>query len=225
DAPNLGGGPLSGQSAAFWDTIPLDGPLTPGQLVFGRYYVKKELGRGGMGKVWLVQHKELGVDRALKMISAGIAFDPQVRLRFQREARAMALFSHPNAVTVHDARLTQQDIAFIEMEYVQGQSIDKLLKKGTPMPLDWTARILAQLCNVLQKAHDAGIIHRDLKPSNLMLLDGQEPGREFLKVLDFGIAKILGVEHRADDASTSTGGFLGTPPYTSPEQAEGKATL
>jgi hypothetical protein len=206
-----------------WGTIDADGHLAPGQIVFGRYLVKRQLGRGGMGSVWLVHHLELDVDRAVKMIVAGIAHDPQARARFRREAQVMAKFSHPNAVTVHDARLAENDVAFIEMEYIEGQSLDKLHKKGEPMPLDWTARVLAQLCDVLQYGHDQKVIHRDLKPSNLMLLDGRPEGKEHLKVLDFGIAKILGREDHTGDAQTATGAFMGTPPYTSPEQANGVA--
>ena len=102
----------------------------------------------------------------------------------------MAMFSHPNAVTVHDAS-TSGDIAYIEMEYVVGRSLDRVLIPGEPRTLAWTARILDQLCGVLQLAHDRGIVHRDLKPSNMMLLDGRPEGEEHLKVLDFGIAKIL----------------------------------
>ena len=133
----------------------------------------------------------------------------------------MAKFTHPNAVTVHDARLAS-DVAFIEMEYVNGKSLDKILERGIPMPLDWTARILDQLCEVLQVAHDERIVHRDLKPSNLMIVDGRPPGKEHLKVLDFGIAKIMGREEVEGDFRTSPGSFMGTPPYMSPEQAEGK---
>jgi serine/threonine protein kinase/formylglycine-generating enzyme required for sulfatase activity len=205
-----------------WGTIGSDGRLEPGQVVFGRYLVKKQLGRGGMGTVWLVRHVTLDTDRALKLIVANIAFDPQARGRFRREAQVMARFNHPNAVTVHDALLTN-DVAFIEMEFVPGKSLNEVFERGTPMPLDRVARILVQLCDVLQVAHENQIVHRDLKPSNLMLLDGRPEGQEFLKVLDFGIAKILGVEDPHGEVHTLTNSFMGTPPYTSPEQADGRA--
>jgi serine/threonine protein kinase len=205
-----------------WGTIGSDGKLEPGQVVFGRYLVKKELGRGGMGTVWLVRHVTLDTDRALKLIVANIAFDPQARGRFRREAQAMARFTHPNAVTVHDALLTN-DVAFIEMELVPGKSLAELFPRGTAVPVPLVGRILRQLCDVLQVAHEHGIVHRDLKPSNLMLLGGRPEGREFLKVLDFGIAKILGADDPAGDVHTITNAFMGTPPYTSPEQANGKA--
>jgi serine/threonine protein kinase/formylglycine-generating enzyme required for sulfatase activity len=205
-----------------WGTIGSDGRLEPGQVVFGRYLVKKQLGRGGMGTVWLVRHVTLDTDRALKLIVANIAFDPQARGRFRREAQVMARFSHPNAVTVHDALLTN-DVAFIEMECVPGKSLTEIFERGTPMPLDRVARILRQLCDVLQVAHENQIVHRDLKPSNLMLLDARPEGQEFLKVLDFGIAKILGSEDPTGEVHTLTNSFMGTPPYTSPEQADGRA--
>jgi serine/threonine-protein kinase len=122
---------------------------------------------------------------------------------------------------VHDAKMGK-DAAFIEMEYIRGQSLNKLMRPGEPMPLDWVARILDQLCDVLQEAHDCKIVHRDLKPSNLMLIEGRAPGREHLKVLDFGIAKILESETEGGtDFKTSTGAFMGSALWTSPEQASG----
>jgi formylglycine-generating enzyme required for sulfatase activity len=193
--------------------------LAPGLLVFGRYRVERKLGEGGMGTVWLIRHVELDVPRALKLINAGMASDPQVEARFRREARLMALLSHPCAVAVHDARLGG-GVAFIEMEYVEGQSLKEVLQEGVPMPLDWTARVLGQLCDVLQYTHDRGIVHRDLKPSNLMLVDGRPPGQEQLKVLDFGIAKLIdpGPESGETHAATRTGLAPFTPLYASPEQ-------
>jgi formylglycine-generating enzyme required for sulfatase activity len=216
--------PASGEAgrSAGWATIRPDGRLEPGQVVFGRYLVKGPLGRGGMGTVWRVQHLALGADRALKLIVGSIAFDPEARARFAREGRAMARFSHPNAVAVHDAQVSG-DVAFLEMEYVPGKSLDTLLGRGQPLPLDCVARLLRQLGEALQVAHESGIVHRDLKPSNLMLVDGRPPGREQLKVLDFGIAKVLGGDESEGDLSTRANTFMGTPPYCSPEQATGGA--
>ena len=211
-------------SGASYDTIEANGQFFEGQLVFNRYIVQKEVGRGGMGAVWLVKHRELNADRALKVIVARISYDAQARSRFKLEAQVMASFHHPNAVVVHDARLTENDVAYIDMEYVQGRSLAEILVKGVPMPLEWIARIVDQLCDVLQLAHRKKIVHRDLKPANLMLLDGYDPGREHLKVLDFGIAKILkDAEDTVAGPKTMTGVFLGTPFYASPEQADGRA--
>ena len=220
-SPDLG----SPGSGVFWDTVESGGEFQPGQFIFNRYIVQGKLGRGGMGTVWLVTHRELNTPRAIKLIVAGISFDAQARARFRREAQVMASFSHPNAVIVHDARLTERDVAFIDMEYIQGQSLDRVVTRGQPMPLPWVARVLSQLCDVLDVAHDRGIVHRDLKPANLMLLDGCPPGKEHLKVLDFGIAKILREVETEGAPHTMTGMFLGTPPYASPEQADGDADI
>jgi eukaryotic-like serine/threonine-protein kinase len=204
------------------ESLGISGQIRPGQTLFGRYLVDSQLGEGGMGTVWLVRHLELDSFRALKLIIPESAFDPQARARFKREARVMARLKHPNAVIVHNASIGK-DAAFIEMEYIRGQSLNKLMRAGVPMPLDWVARLLEQLCDVLQEAHDFKIVHRDLKPSNLMLVEGRVPGRERLKVLDFGIAKIIEAETEASgsDFRTSTGAFMGSALWTSPEQARG----
>jgi serine/threonine-protein kinase len=171
-----------------------------------------------MGTVWLVRHREFGSERALKLIVSGIARDHQVRARFRREAQILDKLNHPNAVRVYDARMGNE-VAFIEMEFVRGESLNQILVPGQPMSLEWTTELLDQLCDVLQAANDEGIIHRDLKPPNLMLVDGKQPGRKVLKLLDFGIAKI---REAADDVHTLTGSFMGTPLYSSPEQIVGE---
>jgi serine/threonine-protein kinase len=211
----------SGSSWGTGSTSGFTGELRPGLVVFDKYLVIRLLGQGGMGAVWLVRHRDLDIERAVKVIVGGISTDAVARARLKREARVMARFSHPNAVAVHDARMTE-DAAFIEMDYVQGKPLGTVLKSGVPMPLDWTARILQQLCEVLQVAHDHGIVHRDLKPSNLMLVDGRAAGNEFLKVLDFGIAKLFGpAPFDGDEFRTRTGHFMGTAPYASPDQLHG----
>jgi serine/threonine protein kinase len=193
--------------------------LVSGKLLFGKYLLVRKLGEGGMGEVWLVRHHDLEIERALKLIVSSVAFDKEMRSRFRREARVMARFGHPNAVAVHDAVIRPDgNAAYIEMEYVKGQSLNKILKPGVPMPLEWIIRIATQLCSVLQVAHEQGIVHRDLKPSNLMLLEGPPPGQEHLKVLDFGIAKILGESREQETLVTRPGTTLGTPQYMSPEQ-------
>ena len=215
-----GSGLRSGSAGSFIERGEIE--VEVGQLVFGKYLVLEFLGEGGMGEVWLVKDVELDVERALKMITRGTDFDADARARFRREARAMARFTHPNVVAVHDSRLDQRDVAYIVMEYVAGQTIEKILEPGQPMPLDWTLHVLSQLCEALQEAHDQGIIHRDLKPSNLILVTTPTRG-ELLKVFDFGIAKILRVEGGPSEIQTMVGDFMGTPPYASPEQVGGRA--
>lgn len=193
----------------------------PGQVFLDRYMVVRRIGEGGMGTVWLVRHLELDSERALKLIVSGIAMDAEVRTRFRREARIMDRLSHPNSVRVYDVRLGK-GTAFIEMEYVRGESLNTLMRPREPMPLDQVVDLVDQLCDVLQAANDEGIIHRDLKPSNLMLVDSKVPGKKVLKLLDFGIAKFRDGGD-PDDLTTQTGLFMGTATYSSPEQIRGDA--
>jgi serine/threonine-protein kinase len=221
---DISGGESSGELPAMAEPrLDLDRvlELAPGQVLFDRYIVERQLGEGGMGTVWLVRHRELGSERALKLMVSGIARDPQVRARFRREAQILDKLNHPNAVRVYDARIGH-DIAFIEMEFVRGQSVNQILVPGQPMPLKWVTELLDQLCDVLQAANDEGITHRDLKPPNLMLVDGKQPGRKILKLLDFGIAKI---REAADSVHTLTGSYMGTPLYSSPEQITGEEAV
>ena len=175
--------------------------------------------QGGMGEVWRVRRTDLNVDRAVKVIHPSIALDAEALERMLREAQAMAQISHRHAVAVHD--VATEPVPYIEMEYIRGRPLNEVLRAKVPMPLDWTARILGQLCDVLQVAHDQAIIHRDLKPSNLMLLDDRPPGEEFLKVLDFGIAKFL---HTSIEL-TQNNLTLGTLMYMSPEQVTDAASV
>jgi serine/threonine-protein kinase len=194
-----------------------------GMVLFGRYEVQAKLGGGGMGSVWLVRHVELDAQRALKLIDPRIASDMQMRSRFRREARIMARLEHPHAVKVHHAELGT-DGGYLEMEYVKGTALKDVLQPGKPMELSWVARLLDQLAGVLQAAHELSIVHRDLKPSNLMLVgDNPKENPPHLKVLDFGIAKVIGAEAAdPEDVKTQAGSFIGTPLYSSPEQILGQ---
>jgi serine/threonine protein kinase len=194
-------------------------PDTDGVL-FGKYKILRDLGEGGLGKVDLVEHIKLETLRALKIIAPALSQDPGWRQRFSREAKALAQLSHPNIVAVHDHAVLPKGDAYIEMEYVRGQSLDKRLQPGVPMDFTLVDHLLGQLCDALQYAHDREIVHRDIKPQNLMVQDGQVPGQEVLKVLDFGIAKILNTSDPSDYV-TAVGESLGTPHYMSPEQIKG----
>jgi serine/threonine-protein kinase len=216
-----------GERSDQWDLLPPPA-IERGAVLFGKYKLKEKIGDGGMGDVWLVQNIELERQTALKLIKADIVRNEKVWRRFRREARLMAKLNHPNAVAIYDFKRTHS-LGYIEMEFVAGRSLDKHLKERNrePMPLTWIAQVLDQLCSVLQDAHgyideETGkakpIIHRDLKPSNLMLVDKKPPGQN-LKVLDFGIAKMM--EDDANPEVTGAGDFLGTPAYVSPEQIPG----
>jgi len=219
-------GPEAGRASSsnWFDPEPVI--LERGRVLQGKYQLIEEIGQGGMGVVWLVHHIELDERRALKVISPHYAQHSTARQRFRREARLMAKLRHPNAVAVHD-HVCAQHLAYIEMEFVPGKTLKDILEPGRPMPLEWVAEVLDQLCSVLQAAHDFrdqdgkahSIIHRDLKPSNLMLVHGLPPG-ENLKVLDFGIAKLK--EGEGVTAGT-TEGFIGTLGYCSPEQLLNRA--
>ena len=197
----------------------------PGDLLFGRYRVERLLGRGGMGEVWLVHHEILRDQFALKLIVPGAAIDEETVQRFVLEAQVMrALSRHPHAVVVHDADIdVDRHAIYIVMDVVHGRSIEKLLEPGIPMPLEWTTQVLDQLCDVLQQAHERGIVHRDLSPANLMLEDVTDGGVH-LRVLDFGIAKVLDPESGVFDSVplTENGRFFGKRSYASPEQLKGE---
>ena len=197
----------------------------PGDLLFGRYRVERLLGRGGMGEVWLVRHEILRDQFALKLIVPGAAIDEETVQRFVLEAQVMrALSRHPHAVVVHDADIDMdRHVIYIVMDVVHGSSIEKRLKPGVPMPLDWTTLVLGQLCDVLHQAHERGIVHRDLSPANLMLED-QPDEWVHLRVLDFGIAKVLDPKAGVFDSVplTENGRFFGKRSYASPEQLKGE---
>ena len=209
-----------------WDLLPAP-IIEKGRVVFGKYLLEEKIGEGGMGQVWRVENIPLQRESALKLINPKYAQNEKGWRRFEREARLMAKITHPNAVAVYDFRRTHS-MAYIEMEFVPGCSLDKYLNdKKTPMPLEWTAQLLDELCSVLQEAHGhvdkrsgkaKPIIHRDLKPSNLMLVEGKPDGQN-LKVLDFGIAKMI--QDEGSPELTGQGESLGTPYYMSPEQIQG----
>lgn len=189
----------------------------------GRYEAVRLLGEGGMGKVYLAHQLDLNRQVVIKVMHEHVAADPIFRERFQRETMLMARFQHPNAVTLYDASLT--DGPCIVMEYVKGLNLDLLLQKNNRFSPGRVGRIIGQLCEVLQAAHDNGMIHRDLKPSNLMIVDFDSP-RERLKVMDFGLAKLTYSasleEIKENNLSGSNFEFaLGTPGYICPEQVRG----
>jgi eukaryotic-like serine/threonine-protein kinase len=200
-------------------TAPIIGRRDP----FDVYKPIRRLGRGGMGEVWLVVHRDLDLQFALKRIRPDLAMNRKLRGRFRQEAKLQVkLLQHPGIVHIHDASLGEDGVPFIIMEYVPGHSLSKFLVRGQPMPLPWVTKILVALCEAIQYAHDHHILHRDLKPSNLLFVDAlRDPTG--LKISDFGLARVFGeMRFDAEGSRTEPGSFLGSPPYTSPEQAEGR---
>ena len=200
--------------------MPNSDPPVPQGLVAGKYRLTRLLGRGGMGAVWEGTHTSLGNRVAVKFIDAEYAESPEARSRFENEARAAAKLRSKHVVEVYDHGVSDDARPFIVMEYLQGEPLDKRLDRVGRLPAKETARIIAQVCRALTKAHAANIVHRDLKPENVFLVWDEEEGTDVVKVVDFGIAKFSDASMGSSSA-TRTGSVLGTPHYMSPEQARG----
>src|SRR4029434_1994483 len=187
------------------------------QFIAGRFRIEREIGRGGMGTVYLATH--LGLERpvAVKIIKREFASDSDLAERFLREARTMAKLRHPHAAMIFDAGSLPDGRHFIIMELVEGETLSEALAREGRFAAAQAVRIATQVCDVLEEAHRIGIVHRDLKPSNIMLSD------RGVCVLDFGVAKVLAstAESTATHASTGSGQLIGTPRYKSPEQCLG----
>ncbi|MDX1972940.1 MAG: SUMF1/EgtB/PvdO family nonheme iron enzyme [Candidatus Sumerlaeia bacterium] len=194
-----------------------------GDVIADRYEIKKVLGVGGMGKVFLAKQLELGRDVALKVPSQAVLGNPEVMARFSREAKTVGKLMHDNIVQVYEY-YHEQNLAFIAMEFVQGEDLKNFVVKP---PKDITvgdvATILEMSCEGIACAHDHGIIHRDIKPHNIMV-GRQKRGKWRVKVMDFGIAHIDATgqfTEVGDGQLTQTGQALGTPSYMAPEQIRG----
>jgi serine/threonine protein kinase/Tfp pilus assembly protein PilF len=184
--------------------------LQPGEVLAGRYRLGEEVGRGGMGVVYRAQDEQLGIRVALKVLRPELADDPRLVERFRREIVAARQVTHRNAVRIHDIG-RDGDLLFLTMDFVEGPSLQALLRKERPLDPERAAGITRQLALALEAAHEAGIVHRDLKPGNVLV---EPSGRACIS--DFGLARSPG----AHDL-TRTGMIVGTPAYLSPEQAHG----
>ena len=189
-----------------------------GKIVDNRYRVIEVIGRGGMGVVYRVQHVRMGKIAAMKVLHRDLATDPEVVQRFEREAAAVSKLHHPHTVQVFDFG-TAQGALYLIMELVRGQDLAHIIDRDGPLPWSRAAPLLAQICGALQEAHELGIVHRDLKPENV-LITRTTGGRDYAKVLDFGLAKL---ERRAPQApATDRQQIVGTPYFMSPEQIRGE---
>src|SRR5881227_2068441 len=195
-----------------------------GRVFLGRYETIRLLGEGGMGRVYLARQLDLGRQVVVKVMHDHIAADPKFRDRFQRETLVMARFQHPYVVTLYDASLNDPQGPCIVMEYIRGVTLDTLLQRNGRVSPARVSRLLGQLCEALQAAHSEGIVHRDLKPTNLMVVDPDTP-YEKIKVMDFGLAKLIqgGNDSVPKGTQTGTDFAVGTPGYISPEQVRGEA--
>jgi eukaryotic-like serine/threonine-protein kinase len=188
----------------------------------GQYRLIKSLGAGGMGHVFLAEHRMLKRPCAIKLIHPNEAIDPRVLARFEREVRMTARLSHWNTVEIYDYGRTDDGTFFYVMEYLPGLSLEDLLERHGPLPAERVVHFLRQICQGLREAHAIGLIHRDIKPGNVSA--AQRGGLyDVVKLLDFGLVKP--VTEAPSARMTQDGGISGTPLFMSPEQARGLANL
>ncbi len=212
---------------------PQSGASSPDQILgqtVGNYLVTQKLGEGGMGSVYLAEHPTIGKKVALKVLHAEFSNNPEVAERFFTEAKSVNAIGHPNIVDIVDYGVLQAGaggrdrMVYFIMEYLHGLTLSQaLMSNGGPMVPERALTIAMQVADALAASHKANIVHRDLKPDNIILI---QRGREtdFVKLLDFGIAKLTGNDGMSSH-KTRTGLVLGTPAYMSPEQCEGRATV
>ncbi len=188
----------------------------------GNYKVTKLLGEGGMGMVYLGEHPVIGRKVAIKVLHAALAADKDIVSRFFTEARAIHMIGHPNIVEILDFGATPDGQPYFIMEYLTGEALSERVARG-PMSGEEVGPIADQMCRALAAAHAKGIVHRDLKPHNIQILE--RDGALLVKILDFGVAKILAAPDGSESVKTRTGSLMGTPLYMSPEQCKGAGLL
>lgn len=193
-----------------------------GTVLSERYQIESLLGSGGMGTVYKAQHLMLHRPVAVKMLQIHLGDDAHERInRFIQEGRVISSFSHPNIITAYDFGVDQGKV-FLVMEYVEGASFLDVLTENKRIPWRRAVEIFIQMCDALAYAHAREIIHRDIKPSNVMLTR-DDRGRDLVKIVDFGVAKVLNAGPQSHAPKTRTGVVFGSPPYMSPEQCTGHA--
>ncbi len=186
-----------------------------GRILAGRYRILEMLGEGAMGAVYLAEHLHIGRRDAIKVLRPSLSKDPEAIARFTRGARNASRVRHPNVCSIYDFGETEDGMAFLAMEYIDGESLQDLLRREGHLPVEECVYLMHQTADALHAAHEAGIVHRDLKPGNIMLTRGRG-GRRVVKVVDFDIAK--GSSEGQSSDLTQMGFVIGTPEYMSPEQ-------
>jgi serine/threonine protein kinase len=189
----------------------------------GNYKITAKLGEGGMGVVYLAEHPVIGKKVAMKAIHPELSKNSDVVSRFITEAKAVNQIGHEHIVDIADFGNTPEGEFYFVMEYLQGESLSDRLKRDKRIPVHQAMSVGAQIADALNASHQQGIIHRDLKPENIFLCN-RGPNRDFVKVLDFGLAKLTQAEQKVTH-KTRTGSVMGTPYYMSPEQCEGKTEI
>ena len=198
---------------------PSDDPLI-GRVLSERYRIIRKIGEGGMGAVYQAEHALIEKKIALKILFQDLTRRPDLVARFLQEAKSASRIGHENVIDISDFGQLPDGLVFIAMEYLDGMDLGRALKTQGPLHWNRARPILMQIAKGLRAAHGNGIIHRDMKPENVYLI--QREGRpDFVKVLDFGIAKIINPDETDAPRLTQTGMIFGTPEYMSPEQAQG----
>jgi len=204
---------------------PSDPGIDPliGRAFENRYRLDALIGRGGMGAVYKATQITMNKVVAVKVLKPELAASTEAAKRFHREARAASALSHPHTIRVIDFGQTPERELYLAMEFLDGRPLAEVMSAEGRLPLDRTLKIAAEIASSLVEAHERGLVHRDLKPENVILQDvANDP--DFVKVLDFGIAKFL-TGSSGDSAVTRTGAVIGTPQYMAPEQARASRAL
>ena len=192
-----------------------------GRLVAGRFKLLGKLGDGGMGEVYQAEQLPMGRHVALKILRHALSDDAVQVERFKREAQAASQLTHPNTIIVHDFGQDTDGTLFLAMEYLDGEPLSAMLAREGPLAGERAARILQQVCGSLEEAHRHNMVHRDLKPENIFLIE-RAGNRDYIKVLDFGIAKVTESGGQKLSTITQAGAIFGTPQYMAPEQIRGE---
>ncbi len=191
-----------------------------GSIIQNRYEVEEPIGRGGMSSVYRARDMASGEKVAFKVMHAHLLDNPANVRRFRREAQAANKVRHPHAVKIFDVGVTPNGSPYIIMDYLDGPSLSDVIEKEGKLPVERCLKIFIQACEGMSHVHELGVLHRDLKPSNIVLVKEGDDA-DYVKVVDFGIAKVLAEEARSTLSKTPTGHALGSPPYMSPEQCRG----
>ena len=194
--------------------------LTTGSIFENKYEILETLGEGGMGVVYRAQQRESNRVIALKILHAILISDEEHVKRFRREARAISRLGHNNIVTFYHLGFTSDGVPYAAMEYLPGKNLGAILNEEDHLSPERCLHVMKQVCQGISHAHDAGIMHRDLKPANIILIDMPEP--DFVKVVDFGLAKLTETSGLSTEKLTETGLLIGSFNYMSPEQVRGK---
>ena len=192
-----------------------------GQMVADRYQILSLIGEGGMGRVYLAEHVRMGRKSAVKVINPALATTADAISRFNREAANACKINHPNVAQVYDFGEMADGTLYLAMEYIDGETLDAIIAREGPLPVTRSALITKQVADALAAAHHLGIVHRDLKPENVMVARHLD-GTDWVKVVDFGIAKTIQRDGGGSQTVTTAGVSLGTPEYMSPEQLAGE---